>query len=84
MKKKIFIGIIVVVALFFAFSYFSAKAVPKIAVININGVISDYETVIQNIETAQIDRSVKAVVIAVDSPGGAVGAAQEIYSAIKS
>ncbi|MBK3332704.1 signal peptide peptidase SppA [Persephonella atlantica] len=83
MKKKIIIGIIVLAVFIYIFSYFSVKSVPKIAVININGVISSYEPVIQNIETAQIDSSIKAVVIAVDSPGGAVGAAQEIYSAIE-
>ncbi len=83
MKKKIVIGIVVLIALIYAFSYFSVKSVPKIAVININGVISNYESVIHNIETAQIDTSIKAVVIAVDSPGGAVGSAQEIYSAIE-
>ena len=83
MKKKIVIGIVILLVLAYVFSYFSVKSAPKIAVININGVISNYETAIQNIETAQIDSSIKAVVIAVDSPGGAVGAAQEIYSAIE-
>ncbi len=83
MKKKIVIGIVILLVLVYVFSYFSVKSAPKIAVININGVISNYETAIQNIETAQIDSSIKAVVIAVDSPGGAVGAAQEIYSAIE-
>ncbi|NPA16578.1 MAG: signal peptide peptidase SppA [Aquificae bacterium] len=83
MKKKIFIGIAVLIVLFYIISYFSFRSSPKIAVIPVNGVISDYLDVIGNIEKAQKDPSIKAVVIAVDSPGGAVGAAQEIYSAIE-
>ncbi|WP_457626062.1 signal peptide peptidase SppA [Persephonella sp.] len=83
MKKKIFIGLIIVIVILYIISYFTYRSSPKIAVIDIKGVISDYMSVIDNIEKAHRDKSIKAVVIAVDSPGGAVGAAQEIYSALQ-
>jgi len=83
MKKKILIGIVILLVILFLFSQFLVKTSPKIAVINIKGVISDYMSVIENIQRAQNDPSIKAVVIAVDSPGGSVGAAQEIYSAVE-
>jgi len=83
MKKKIFIGLLIVIVILYIISYFTYRSSPKIAVIDIKGVISDYMSVIDNIEKAHRDKSIKAVVIAVDSPGGAVGAAQEIYSALQ-
>ncbi|NPA12436.1 MAG: signal peptide peptidase SppA [Aquificae bacterium] len=83
MKKKIAIGIGILVGLLYLLSYLSFKASPKIAVIQIKGVISEYMPIIDHIQTAQNNKSIKAVVIVVDSPGGAVGASQEIYSAIE-
>jgi len=83
MKKKIFIGIVVLIVLFYGIGYFFYRSSPKIAIIPINGVISQYLDIIDSIEKAQMDKSIKAVIIAVDSPGGAVGAAQEIYAAIE-
>lgn len=83
MKKKITVGIIVFLVMIFLISQFLAKSAPKIAVIEIKGVISEYISVIDNIQRAQNDPSIKAVVLAVDSPGGSVGAAQEIYTAVE-
>ncbi|SNZ10203.1 protease-4 [Persephonella hydrogeniphila] len=82
MKKKIIIGLIIIIVILYFISYFTYRSSPKVAIIDVKGVISDYMSVVENIEKAHRDRSIKAVVIAVDSPGGAVGAAQEIYSAI--
>ena len=83
MKKKIMIGIVLFLVVVFLFAQLLLKTSPKIAVIDVKGVISDYTTVIDNIQKAQNDPSIKAVVLAVDSPGGSVGAAQEIYSAVE-
>ncbi|WP_293443509.1 signal peptide peptidase SppA [Persephonella sp.] len=83
MKKKIAVGIIVFLVILFLFSQFLAKSAPKIAMVEIKGVISEYMSVIDNIQRAQNDPSIKAVVLVVDSPGGSVGAAQEIYSAVE-
>lgn len=69
---------------------------PAIAMIRVEGVISTgqgtpFDTnvvayskdVIANIEKADQDNEVKAIVLAVDSPGGGVVASDEIYHALK-
>ncbi len=83
MKKKIIIGILIFLGIFWFLSYLNYKSSPKIAVIEVKGVISGYMDTVSNIDKAQKDSSIKAVVLLVDSPGGAVGAAQEIYTAIE-
>jgi protease-4 len=55
----------------------------RIAVIKVDGVIVDPEPIIKKIEKAKEDRSIKALVLRVDSPGGSVGASQEIYRALE-
>ncbi|SNZ11349.1 signal peptide peptidase SppA [Hydrogenobacter hydrogenophilus] len=55
----------------------------RIAVIKVDGVIVDPEPLIKKIEKAKEDKSVKALVLRVDSPGGSVGASQEIYRALE-
>lgn len=65
----------------------------KVALIDISGVITSSQGVSRGITSARSvvlqlenyadDESVKAVVLRIDSPGGTVVAAQEIYSAIK-
>ncbi len=83
MKKKIAIGIIALLIVMYIVSVVVYKLQSKIALIKINGVISDYISTIKLIDIAKNDDSIKAVVIKVDSPGGAVGASQEIYRAIE-
>jgi len=69
---------------------------PAIAVIRVEGVIASSggdpfsggsvasaKTIIQNIEKAKNDKDVKAIILAVDSPGGGVVASDEIYHALK-
>ena len=82
-KKKIVLIVIFVFVLFYVISMLMYRLQPKIALISIDGVISDYYPIVKNIDIAMKDGSVKAVVIKVDSPGGAVGASQEIYRAIE-
>jgi len=55
----------------------------KIAVVKITGVILDAEDTLQELKDYQDNNSVKAVVLRVDSPGGAVGPSQEIYQEVK-
>lgn len=55
----------------------------RIAVIKVDGVIVDPEPVIKKIEKAKEDGRIKALVLRVDSPGGSVGASQEIYRALE-
>lgn len=54
-----------------------------IGVIELNGVIVSSEQAIKHLTSFREDETVKAVLIRIDSPGGAVGASQEIYEEIK-
>ncbi len=83
MKKKIIITLIALAVVFYVFSAVNYSLKPKIALIKIEGVISDYYETVKLLNQVRKDDSVKAVVIKVDSPGGAVGASQEIYRAIE-
>ncbi|WP_299238589.1 signal peptide peptidase SppA [Sulfurihydrogenibium sp.] len=83
MKKKILIGIIALIVIFYIISALRYESQPKVGLIRIEGTITDYLDTVSIISEATKDESIKAVVIDVDSPGGAVGASQEIYRAIE-
>lgn len=55
---------------------------PKIGVVEIMGVIEDPEEVMGWLKAFEEDDGVRAVILRVDSPGGAVGATQEIYQEV--
>lgn len=52
----------------------------KVAVLRVEDVIVDSQIYLESIESITKDENVKAVVVRIDSPGGAVGPSQEIYS----
>jgi len=85
--KKIlvfFLVIFAVIALLSLMLTFSHK-VPlgeKVALIRVTGVIIDSEDVIDEIKEYAKDPSIKAIVLRVDSPGGAVAPSQEIHEEI--
>ncbi len=54
-----------------------------IGVIEIKGVMISAEEVLADLADFRADDAVKAVIIRIDTPGGAVGAAQEIFADIK-
>lgn len=54
----------------------------KVAVVEIEGVITDSEDIIREIEDFAGNDHVKAIVLRIDSPGGSVAPTQEIYDAI--
>ncbi|OAG28314.1 signal peptide peptidase SppA [Thermodesulfatator autotrophicus] len=56
---------------------------PKIGLIEIKGVISEAEKHLKELRNFEKDKNIKAVVVRIDSPGGAVGASQELYLALK-
>ncbi|MGC9286376.1 MAG: signal peptide peptidase SppA [Hydrogenobaculum sp.] len=82
MVKRVlwFLGVIFVFSLVFAL--LNRKS-PNIAIIRVRGVILNPLPIEEEIEKAQKDKNIKALVLRVDSPGGAVGAAQEIYRALQ-
>jgi protease IV len=55
----------------------------RIAVIPIEGIITDDREVLEQIRAFREDGSVKGYVVAINSPGGAVGPSQSIYSELK-
>tara|TARA_B100000959_G_scaffold221277_1_gene234032 strand:+ start:218 stop:1102 length:885 start_codon:yes stop_codon:yes gene_type:complete len=93
-KKPILIGISLIGALagvFFLLSFFLASTLglngkiaksEKIAIINIENIITQSSSTVRQIKKYADDNSVKAIVLRIDSPGGAVAPSQEIYSEI--
>ncbi|HQI23257.1 MAG TPA: signal peptide peptidase SppA [Smithella sp.] len=61
-------------------SRFSLKN--KIGVVPVEGMIADSLEIVEQLDKFGKDRSITAVVLRVDSPGGGVAASQEIYDAI--
>lgn len=54
----------------------------RVAVVEVEGLIVDAERVVRELDEHVEDPSVRAVVVRIQSPGGAVAATQEIYDAI--
>ncbi|MDB9823246.1 signal peptide peptidase SppA [Deltaproteobacteria bacterium] len=55
----------------------------KIGVIHIEGTISDPEPVLSQLAEFKNDKGIKAIILRIDSPGGGVGASQEIYREVQ-
>ena len=55
----------------------------KIAVIDLEGVIYNSKSVVKQLDDHLKNKSIKAMILRVDSPGGGVAASQEIYEAVK-
>jgi protease-4 len=55
----------------------------KVAIVRIEGPIIDSKNAIEEIKDYTKDSSVKAIVLRVDSPGGAVAPSQEIYEEVR-
>ncbi|MNL07233.1 putative signal peptide peptidase SppA [compost metagenome] len=51
--------------------------------LEMNGVIMNGKKFLKNLERYKEDKKVKAILISINSPGGAVGPSQEIYAEIK-
>jgi protease-4 len=54
-----------------------------VGVVEIEGAIADAREVLEQIRRFREDDDIKAIVVRIDSPGGAVGPAQEIYREIR-
>jgi protease-4 len=94
-KKRILIGLGVIAALLIFFfvillligryiggqsSHFAFG--DKIAIVELKGVITQSSGVIEELQQYLEDDGVKAIILRIDSPGGGVGPAQEIYREI--
>ena len=55
----------------------------KIGVVEIKGVILDPQPVVEKLIKFRKNENIKAIVLRIDSPGGAVGPSQEIHAEVK-
>lgn len=55
----------------------------RVGVVEVMGPITDSKKVLKELDEFREQDNVKSVVVRIDSPGGSVGASQEIYDAIK-
>ena len=84
-KVLIFFAIIFIITAILSFIVTFSKKVSigeKVALVNVTGVIMDSSGVVEELKKHAKDSSIKAIVLRVDSPGGAVAPSQEIYQEI--
>lgn len=88
MKKSCLIitGLLVLLLFISLFLTLFQKNIPigsKLALIRIEGPIIDSKDTIDELKEYTKDKSIKAIVLRIDSPGGAVAPSQEIYEEVK-
>jgi protease-4 len=82
----IFLVLFVLVTVVSLFIILFQKNLPvgdRIALVRVEGLIIDSKETIEEIRNYVKDASIKAVVLRIDSPGGAVAPSQEIYEEVK-
>jgi protease-4 len=55
---------------------------PKVAIVDLEGLITETDDIVRELRQHRENPSVKAVVIRINSPGGVVGPTQEVYDAL--
>lgn len=90
---SLFLLVMIIVAIsFFAFAsaikrdggeFVSGGSGDKIAIVEINDVIVSSEKTVEQIKRFREDKSIKAIILRVNTPGGGVAASQEIYEEVK-
>ena len=55
----------------------------EIAVVEVSGVIFESKEIVEKLQIAENSKKIKAIIVRIDSPGGAVGPSQEIYEQIR-
>ena len=90
MKKVllIFLGLLVILIVFSIVFALIQKRIPfgesnQVALVRIEGMIMDSKDIVAELKEYAKDPFIKAIVLRIDSPGGAVVPAQEIYEEIK-
>ena len=85
--KKVFLIITLIVVIIFIALYLVTSLTPagsgKIGVVEIEGAITDMKEAMEDVVKFKEDDSIMGVILRINSPGGAVGPTQEIYSEIK-
>jgi len=76
--------LILLLALILSFTLFGAGFhKDKVAVVRLSGLISDTTDLTRTLESLGTAKDVKAVVLRINSPGGAVAPSQELYDSIR-
>ena len=78
-----FLTLLIVISVIFAVFQKNVSLGEKVAVVRIEGPIMDSKNTTDEIKGYLKDPSIKALVLRVDSPGGAVAPSQEIYEEVK-
>ncbi|MBI3377726.1 MAG: signal peptide peptidase SppA [Nitrospirae bacterium] len=78
-----FLILLIVISVIFAVFQKNVPMGDKVAVVRIEGPIMDSKSATDEIKGYLKDPSIKALVLRVDSPGGAVAPSQEIYEEVK-
>ncbi len=88
----VFLGLVFVAISFIIFAsalkrdgveYISGGSGDKIAIVELNDVIMSSEKTVEQIKRFREDKSIKAIILRVNTPGGGVAASQEIYEEVK-
>ena len=81
--RRFFVFLIILSVLGFLGSLLARLPVgERVAVLRIEGVLVNSEPIVRKIERLKEDKSVRALVVRAESPGGSVGSSQEIYRAL--
>jgi protease-4 len=81
-KTKWILVIVAVIAIIWGVAALKTSLSPAVGLLEVDGVIAESLPYLDAIKEFQDNRSIKAVVVRLDSPGGKVGPSQEIYSAL--
>ncbi len=77
--------VLIIILLLFGIPFTSrlpSSGLPSVAVLPISGAITDVTELVEVLHTYAEDSHIKALVLQINSPGGVVGAVQELYSEI--
>ena len=78
-----FVGVTVIAFKFLGKDHLTLATQEKVGVVEIKGVITDSRTAIKQLDAFRDDPAIKAIVVRINSPGGAVGPSQEILREIE-
>jgi protease-4 len=81
----VLLGVVIIFGAMYSLFKTTSSIVPgeKVALVRIEGPIVDSKSFVDEIKTYADDSSVRAILLRVDSPGGAVAPSQEIYDEVK-
>ena len=84
-NKKYFILLSILILIIILSVPFNSNSsyVTKVGIIEINGTIMDSKKIVDDLNDFNNDDDIKAIIIRLDTPGGAVAPSQEIYNKVK-